>query len=74
MKSYQCMACIYIRAKSFILKSLFIHKPGVCFIYHEEEGQPEDGIAVGTIWKDLPDDWECPVCSATKDMFDMVEL
>ena len=44
------------------------------FIYHEEEGWPEDGIAAGTKWEDIPDDWECPDCGATKDMFDMIEI
>ena len=44
------------------------------FIYHEEEGWPEDGIAAGTRWEDIPEDWECPDCGATKDMFDMVEI
>ena len=44
------------------------------FIYHEEEGWPEDGITAGTKWEDIPEDWECPDCGATKDMFDMVEI
>ena len=44
------------------------------FIYHEAEGWPLDGIAAGTRWEDIPDDWECPDCGAMKDMFDMVEI
>ena len=44
------------------------------FIYHEEEGWPEDGIPAGTKWEDIPEDWECPDCGATKDMFDMTEM
>ena len=44
------------------------------FIYHEEEGWPEDGIAAGTKWEDIPDDWECPDCGARKEDFDMEEI
>ena len=44
------------------------------FIYHEADGWPEDGIAAGTRWEDIPNDWECPDCGAMKDMFDMVEI
>ena len=25
-------------------------------------------------WEDIPEDWECPDCGATKDMFDMTEI
>ena len=32
------------------------------FIYDEAEGIPDDGIAAGTRWKDIPEDWECPDC------------
>ena len=35
----------------------------VCgFIYDEAEGLPEEGIAPGTRWEDIPDDWVCPDC------------
>ena len=44
------------------------------WIYDEESGDPESGIAPGTAWKDVPDDWRCPDCGASKDEFDMVEL
>ena len=47
----------------------------VCgFIYDEEAGLPEDGIAPGTPWEDIPDDWMCPDCGVGKDDFEMVEL
>lgn len=42
------------------------------FIYDETEGLPEYGIAAGTKWEDLPDDWQCPSCGATKDFFDLI--
>ena len=43
-------------------------------IYDENEGWPEDGIKPGTKWKDIPDDWVCPECGATKSDFDMIEI
>ena len=47
----------------------------VCgFIYHEADGLPEEGIAPGTRWEDIPDTWTCPDCGVTKDDFEMVEL
>ena len=37
--------------------------------YDEELGSPENGIAPGTKFEDLPDDFECPLCGVGKDMF-----
>jgi len=43
----------------------------VCgFIYDEALGLPDKGIAPGTRWEDIPDDWECPECGASKFDFD----
>jgi rubredoxin len=39
------------------------------YIYDPEKGDPESNIKPGTDFKDLPNDWTCPVCSANKDMF-----
>ncbi len=44
------------------------------FIYDEKEGLPEEGIAPGTAWKDIPADWLCPVCGVKKSQFHMVEI
>ena len=44
------------------------------FIYDEAEGIPEDGIAPGTRWEDIPEDWSCPTCGAAKADFSMVEI
>ncbi len=44
------------------------------FEYDEEKGWPEDGIAPGTRWDDIPDDWSCPDCGAAKSDFEMVEV
>lgn len=42
----------------------------VCgYVYDEELGEPESGIAAGTKWEDLPDDYVCPLCGVGKDEF-----
>ena len=47
----------------------------VCgFTYVEEQGLPEDGIAPGTAWADVPDNWECPDCGVSKSDFEMVQV
>jgi len=47
----------------------------VCgFIYDEADGLPEEGIAAGTKWKDIPDDWVCPDCGVDKSDFEMEEI
>ena len=44
------------------------------FIYEEAAGMPQDGIAPGTRWADVPQTWICPECSATKADFEMIEI
>lgn len=44
------------------------------WIYDESKGAPEDGIAAGTAWADVPTDWCCPECGVAKVDFMMVEL
>ena len=45
----------------------------VCgLIYDEKEGWPEDGIAPGTKWEDVPDDWTCPDCGVGKADFELI--
>ncbi|PKO64583.1 MAG: rubredoxin [Betaproteobacteria bacterium HGW-Betaproteobacteria-17] len=47
----------------------------VCgFIYDEALGCPEEGIAAGTAWEDIPADWLCPDCGAGKADFEMIEI
>jgi len=46
----------------------------VCsYVYDPAEGDPDNNIAPGTAFEDLPDGWECPVCGASKDEFEKVE-
>ena len=44
------------------------------WIYDEATGWPDDGIAPGTRWEDVPINWTCPECGARKDDFEMVEI
>ncbi|MCI5697611.1 MAG: rubredoxin [Clostridiales bacterium] len=47
---------------------------GACgHIYDPAEGDPENGIAPGTAFEDLPDDWKCPLCGMGKEVFEPVE-
>ena len=43
----------------------------VCeYVYDEENGDPDNVIAPGTKFADLPDDYECPLCGVCKEMFE----
>lgn len=46
----------------------------VCgYIYDPEAGDPDQGVAPGTAFEDLPDTWVCPECGMGKDEFEPVE-
>jgi rubredoxin len=55
-----------------------IYKKYMCvvcgWIYDEELGAPDEGIPPGTLWGDVPANWQCPDCGAGRDDFDMVEI
>lgn len=40
------------------------------YVYDPEVGDPDNGIAPGTSFEDIPDDWVCPECGVGKDMFE----
>ena len=42
------------------------------YIYDPAVGDHDNGIAAGTAFEDLPDDWVCPECGAGKDEFEPV--
>lgn len=43
----------------------------VCgYIYDEATGDPDSGIEPGTKWADIPEDWVCPICGASKNDFE----
>lgn len=45
----------------------------VCgWVYDEDAGDPDSGIAAGTLFADLPDDWVCPMCGASKEDFEAI--
>ena len=39
------------------------------YIYDPAQGDPDDGIAPGTPFEELPETWTCPVCGTSKDNF-----
>ena len=39
------------------------------YIYDPEAGDPDNGVEPNTAFEDIQDDWVCPICGATKDMF-----
>ena len=43
------------------------------YIYDPEAGDPASGVAPGTSFEDLPDDWRCPECGVGKDFFEPVD-
>jgi rubredoxin len=40
------------------------------YVYDPAVGDPDGGIAPGTRFEDVPDDWVCPQCGVGKDMFE----
>jgi rubredoxin len=43
----------------------------VCgYVYDPEQGDPDNGIDPGTKFEDLPEDWVCPICGASKNEFE----
>ncbi len=46
----------------------------VCgYVYDPAEGDPDGGIAPGTAFEDIPDDWVCPLCGVGKEDFEKAE-
>ena len=42
-----------------------------CYVYDEDEGDPDNGVAPGTKWEDVPDSYTCPLCGVGKDQFEL---
>ena len=40
------------------------------YVYDPQVGDPDNGVEPGTPFDDVPDDWVCPVCGASKDEFE----
>jgi rubredoxin len=43
------------------------------YIYDPEVGDPDNGVDPGTSFEDVPDDWVCPLCGASKDDFEPID-
>lgn len=42
------------------------------WVYDPAKGDPENGIAAGTPFEELPEDWSCPLCGADKSQFEKI--
>ena len=40
------------------------------YVYDPADGDPDNGVKPGVAFKDIPDDWVCPLCGAGKDLFE----
>lgn len=40
------------------------------YVYDPAKGEPENGIAPGTAFEDLPEDYTCPLCGLGKEVFE----
>jgi len=64
----------YIEKKKEAAPKMVKYECTVCgYIYDPELGDPDGGIAPGTPFEDIPDDWVCPVCGASKSEFERIE-
>ena len=51
-------------------KTMKQYKCDVCgYVYDPQVGDPDNGIAAGTAFEDLPEDWVCPLCGVGKEEF-----
>lgn len=41
------------------------------YVYDPAAGDPDNGIAAGTSFQDLPDDWTCPLCGVDASDFEL---
>ena len=67
------ISCATLNNKIFYKKEILTMKKYVCepcgYEYDPAVGDPDNGIAPGTAFEDLPDDWVCPICGLGKDVF-----
>jgi rubredoxin len=43
------------------------------YIYDPEVGDPDSGVAPGTAFEEIPNDWQCPICFVGKEEFEPIE-
>jgi len=64
----------YIEERKETVSKMAKYKCTVCgYIYDPELGDADGGIKPGTPFEEIPDDWVCPVCGASKDQFEKIE-
>jgi flavin reductase (DIM6/NTAB) family NADH-FMN oxidoreductase RutF/rubredoxin len=64
----------YIEERKEKVSKMAKYKCTVCgYIYDPKLGDPDGGIKPGTPFEEIPDDWVCPVCGASKDQFEKVK-
>jgi len=64
----------YIEERKEAAPKMAKYECTVCgYIYDPELGDPDGGIKPGTPFEEIPDDWVCPVCGASKDQFKKIE-
>jgi len=43
----------------------------VCgYVYDQTQGDPDNGVAPGTYFEEISEDWACPLCGVGKDQFE----
>jgi rubredoxin len=66
---------LFLQPDETVTMALKKYKCQVCgYLYDPEQGDPDGGIAPGTLFEDIPEDWTCPVCGALKADFEVVDI
>ncbi len=64
----------YIVERKEVVSKMAKYQCSVCgYIYDPKSGDPDGGIKPGTPFEEIPDNWVCPVCGASKDQFEKIE-
>ena len=64
----------YVEEKKEAIPKMAKYKCTVCgYIYDPELGDPDSGVAPGTPFEEIPDDWLCPVCGVGKSEFERID-
>lgn len=66
---------LYSKIEDITIYGGIIMKKYVCtvcgYVYDPEVGDPDGGVAPGTAFEDIPEDWVCPLCGVGKDDFEL---
>lgn len=69
------VAILLPECNSFANQVVMEYRQYICracgLVYDEEKGDPDSGLAPGTRFADIPEDWECPLCGVTKSDFEL---